>query len=334
MLLCLFLDERRFILLTAKKRIVIITGILSSVSLIIFILSIMGSIRLSFPYTVLDPIYDISLTLFGSSLLGFIMSLVEYFSERKKAMEEFWQEANHILNQYRKIRPVMHSFPREMFFSYYKEKEDNYEIDKIIRRFRSNLFGQEKDFHAQNELYEWAKNNSSVHICPDLPEDIISLKEHEYFDKCVEQEKERYEKAFDEYILLANINTERLGNMYANLDFLVGNRWIRSNAWEKVYSPITKIATTIYEQSAHFQFYKDGNGDGNFIACSEKVDEIEKIIFETVENEYYGKMYLSYFHKYLDDIEDALQDFLSYLYKSAKKEKSEKVLVMYIRKIE
>ena len=33
--------------------------------------------------------YDIALAVFGSALLGFVMSLVEYFSERKNAMEQF-----------------------------------------------------------------------------------------------------------------------------------------------------------------------------------------------------------------------------------------------------
>jgi len=34
-------------------------------------------------------IYNISLALFGSALLGFIMSFIEYFAVRLNAMEEF-----------------------------------------------------------------------------------------------------------------------------------------------------------------------------------------------------------------------------------------------------
>ena len=48
--------------------------------------------------------YDIALAVFGSALLGFIMSLVEYFSERKKAMEQFWIEAK--LAQFRKAEYI------------------------------------------------------------------------------------------------------------------------------------------------------------------------------------------------------------------------------------
>lgn len=50
--------------------------------------------------------YDIALAVFGSALLGFIMSLVEYFSERKKAMEQFWIEAKRVLAQFRKAEYI------------------------------------------------------------------------------------------------------------------------------------------------------------------------------------------------------------------------------------
>lgn len=42
-----------------------------------------------FKYFKYDIGYDISLAIFGSALLGFIMSLIEYFTERRKAMEQF-----------------------------------------------------------------------------------------------------------------------------------------------------------------------------------------------------------------------------------------------------
>lgn len=41
----------------------------------------------------LSLIYDISLAVFGSALLGFIMSLVGYFAVKCIAMEAFYQEA-------------------------------------------------------------------------------------------------------------------------------------------------------------------------------------------------------------------------------------------------
>jgi len=58
--------------------------------------------------------YDIALAIFGSALLGLIMSLVEYFSERKKAMEQFWIEAKRVLAQFRKAKYIYFDEPEEI----------------------------------------------------------------------------------------------------------------------------------------------------------------------------------------------------------------------------
>ena len=58
--------------------------------------------------------YDISLAIFGSALLGFIMSLVEYFTERRKAMEQFWLEAGQVLAQFRKAKYIKFDEPEDL----------------------------------------------------------------------------------------------------------------------------------------------------------------------------------------------------------------------------
>ena len=51
-----------------------------------------------------DLFYDVSMAIFGSALLGFIMSLIEYFVERRKTMEYFLTAAYKIYVQLRKIK--------------------------------------------------------------------------------------------------------------------------------------------------------------------------------------------------------------------------------------
>ena len=46
--------------------------------------------------------YDVSMALLGSAVLGFIMSITEYYVERRKAMEEFWIQATNILKELRR----------------------------------------------------------------------------------------------------------------------------------------------------------------------------------------------------------------------------------------
>ena len=77
----------------AKKWLIIITLIVSIVSFIIAF--VIGK-------KVLAYIYDVSMALFGSAALGFIMSITEYYVERRKAMEEFWIQAVNVLKRIEK----------------------------------------------------------------------------------------------------------------------------------------------------------------------------------------------------------------------------------------
>lgn len=39
--------------------------------------------------------YDIAMALLGSAVLGFIMSITEYYVEKRRAMEAFWLSAEY-----------------------------------------------------------------------------------------------------------------------------------------------------------------------------------------------------------------------------------------------
>ena len=75
----------------AKKWLTIITLFVSIVSFIIACLIGKGNDFIG---------YDIAMALLGSAVLGFIMSITEYYVERRKAMEDFWIQAVKILKEY------------------------------------------------------------------------------------------------------------------------------------------------------------------------------------------------------------------------------------------
>ena len=99
----------------AKKWLTIITCVCSFLSLIIALIIGKSSNAIA---------YDIALAVFGSALLGFIMSLTEYFTERRNAMERFWDLARRALNQLRKIEYIEYSIHERM-----SEEEQNSWID-------------------------------------------------------------------------------------------------------------------------------------------------------------------------------------------------------------
>ena len=58
------------------------------------------------------------------------MSLTEYFVERRKAMEQFWNEARKVLYELRKIRYINVDAPHDLINACFWEEESNklYEI--------------------------------------------------------------------------------------------------------------------------------------------------------------------------------------------------------------
>lgn len=85
--------------------------------------------------------YDFSMAVFGSALLGFIMSVIEYNVARRTAMELFWQEARKDLGELRKIKYFNANAPLEKILDCISEEgnafanaQANYkqDIQKVI----------------------------------------------------------------------------------------------------------------------------------------------------------------------------------------------------------
>ena len=74
----------------AKKWLTIITLFVATISLVLAY--VIGKDNNSISY-------DITMALLGSAILGFIMSITEYYAERRKAMEESYIQAIKVLQK-------------------------------------------------------------------------------------------------------------------------------------------------------------------------------------------------------------------------------------------
>ena len=111
-----------------KKWLVYITGILTVLSLIVVLVISKNQC---------SKLYDIFLAVFGSSILGLIMSLIQYFSERRSAMEKFLII---VLNYTKAIIEFKHL--------YFEQP-----IELIISNV--NNFGYKRNDKAFDELKSW-----------------------------------------------------------------------------------------------------------------------------------------------------------------------------------
>lgn len=254
----------------AKKWLTIITFIYAVLGLLFCLISSHSNFKLG---------YDLSLAIFGSALLGFVMSLAEYFVERRKAMERFWRESYHVLNKFRILEPVCINEPEELLLASFAEEERNKRIDDCRRKVRKSL-GLKKRHDSRKRLIAWMKENTSMTLVRSDDSNSILNK---FYDDHMKTEYESFEKAIKSYVIFSDIKIYDLDEAYGNLDFLFGNRKIRQAAYDEILNKIRSIRNSVLEYASYFRSYSEGKG--SFEVCVVKIIKLNRELFEFKKNE-------------------------------------------------
>lgn len=263
--------------------------------------------------------YDISLALFGSAFLGFIMSLIEYFSERKNSMEKFWMEAGKVLIQFRKAKPIVTSEPEELILNSFTEEIHNSNVERYGEEIANSL-GLKRETKAKNEYIAWIQSHEIMSLTDN---DNMSEILDEMYRQHLEENKVYFSSIIDNYIDLAYISLSGLDSAYGDLDFMFGNKRIRRTAYNEIFNKIREIRNLIYSQVYHFNLWKEGKGD--FAACAMKAIEISKTLFESESGALKQECI---YQKVFDEIEESLEDFRVKIYWLQKKEPVKRIPIM------
>ncbi len=256
--------------------------------------------------------YDIAMAIFGGALLGMLMSITEYFSERRNAMENFWNVAYNVLAKFREAKPLDLSAPETLILECLEEEENN-RIVKAYGKEIAKITGTIESHKAREKYLAWLKEKGDYRR-KGITEDILN---NSYEVEIIEYEEE-IKEVIDNYISLSYISLHELDNAYAELDFLFGNGTIRKRVYENVYKKINEIKSMIYQEAYHFNLYKKGSG--NFIVCVSKALELSNKLFEIKETRENGVNTKNYYQTILDEIDDSLEDFRVKIYRNTKKE--------------
>lgn len=297
----------------AKKWLTFATVICTIISIVLMIVFQFKNIKMG---------YDIALAMFGSALLGFIMSMIEYFSERKSSMEQFWLEARKVLYQFRKARPINISDPEKLILNSFAEEIYNKEVGQYGKKVASSL-GLEKKDAAKKAYIAWLESHE---IKSYTENDDISEILDEVYNQHLEQNRVHIASVIDNYIELSQISLSELDSAYGNLDFLFGNKKIRRKAYDEIFNKIREIKETICLETYHFNLWKQGKG--NFVVCSEKAMEVSRSLFKSITSDRNGLQQVCIYQVVFDEIEESLEDFRIKIYWSKKKESIEHIPVM------
>ena len=285
----------------AKKWVTFITAGISAVSLICAIVA-------NCPCINLPLMYDISMAIFGSAMLGFIMSLIEYFAERRKAMEDFLRAAYKVYVQLRKIKLLKLDEPQEVILDCILEEQHNKQWEKCdgetAKALGFNVVHKKRDAYIA-----WMQENKPMSFSENDDIDAILI---QIYNERIENYTNMFMKYMDMYIVTSKVDLEDLSNAYGNLDFLFDNRKIRLAAFESIYSKLQEYRNKIKSEVFHFNMIKDGKG--SFSVCCKKVLELNDFFFETKTTKNDGREWTTVYQRKFDDVSDRIEEFRSKTY--------------------
>ena len=251
--------------------------------------------------------YDVSMALLGSAVLGFIMSITEYYVERRKAMEEFWIQAINILKELRKIKHLDLDAPTNLIIEAFGEDLSN-EWNQMF-----SLLSDENEIQhkAKDNLISWYEEN--VPLPFDENTDVEKELEELYQSK-MEGYKNSFLYCMSNYQLASSVELGTLDNAYGNLDFIIANNSIRKKAYNSIYDKIRKILIQFKTEAYHFNLLKDGKG--NFPVCATKVSDLDKEYFLSKEVTEHGYTHTLVYQNIFDDIDASLEEFRCKIYRT------------------
>lgn len=251
--------------------------------------------------------YDISMALLGSAVLGFIMSITEYYVERRKAMEEFWIETTKVLKELRKIKHIDLDAPLDLVIEAFREEYSN----EWNQMFAMLSEGKEIHHEAKKNLISWYEEN--IPLVFDENADV-----NEELEKLYKTKMDSYKQSFmycmGSYQIASAIELGSLDNAYGNLDFIFANKCIRKAAYSSIYDKIKKIVNQYKTEANHFKLLKAGKA--NFPVCAAKVSDLDKEYFLSKEETIHGYTNTLIYQNVFDDIDASLEKFRCKIYRT------------------
>lgn len=275
----------------AKKRLVIATLIASGISLLLAFLFQFFFTGIGRCGEVSAFVVNFSFAVFGSALLGFIMSLVEYFVSKKHALENYYLEALRVYNLFSKIEFLLITEPKELLMDHFSNEMRDVFLSK------SNNLDNDKLFDYMKIIWQ-----NTI----DIPEPELSDYTIKKFNEYIKSFIERLSICLDSYIEISNEKIAFLDTAYAEFDFMFCNKSLRSKIYKGIHKPFSEHKKMIEEKAFHFRTYKKAK-NGNTAVMIDLIDELQQKFF-TVDKETDECFEVFIVHRhFLDEMENKLE---------------------------
>lgn len=246
-----------------------------------------------------EYIYNISLGLFGSSFVVFLVSITEYRVAKTQLLEKIWNESIKLNTQLHNIRPIHSYINRIILVNYINEwLFRQTEEDKLI-------FGDKHEAYDKLHDYLLGYHKESIKK--------ISKKEIEsYIDSLINTEREKIleklEIIIDQYLNLNNYTFLEFNNLLGDVQFFSGKaEYLKLD--KNIYEPLRNMYNDLKQNVCyHFELYRNGEANRADVLLSILFKNQNKLFKIEKKKEKDHDVNIIY-ADFCDNIDDKIEEF-------------------------
>lgn len=259
--------------------------------------------------------------IFTGAILTLLLSVFDYFDERRKALEEIYYASEKIQKFINRIEFFLPNEPWDVVKDYLIEQENNKSIDKFNEEIDKQVSCDQNKVDLLLALKSEKTHEAESRFQEILCEQFNDF-ERQYWDrktylkdKCDEKNKKYLEQIDDvltSYLVVNNLDVNALTAAYGKLDFMFSNetkrKHIHQNLYQKQYDVTSFIRIRMVLVEDYFK-----NGKRNIAAMLG--------LIEAVQNQLLGEEEEFYYKKHCYEIYCAMTEILVYAYGKKKQRK-------------
>lgn len=246
-----------------------------------------------------EYIYNISLGLFGSSFVVFLISITEYRVAKTQLLEKIWNESRKLNIQLHKIKPVHSYIDDNILLNYINEwLFGQVEEDKLISGDKHEAYDK-----LYNYLLEYHKESINK-----IPKKEIKP----YIDSLIDSEREKIleklEKAIDQYLNLNNYSLLEFNNLLGDVQFLTGkDQYLKLH--KNIYEPLLNMYNDLKECVCyHFELYRNSETNRPDVLLSILFENQDKL-FRMEKKKEKDHEWDAIYADFCDNIDDKIEEF-------------------------
>lgn len=270
--------------------------IISTILLVMAILFKLLDIKYSNNFT--GFMKDIFLGSFCSSIVTVFFYISAYKVERKRVLEQFWNECRRMVIELNDIEYLNIDYDKDIFIKFINEQKNKLWITEYYKQIKQKI--PTKEFENTKLIKgEIKKDNKELFekITKDAGEKYLEEKIEKIYNKTTD----KINKIVEQYLNYLKQSTDNLNFILGDIEFFTGKaNYIKAHdMFQKIYD----LRVKMQEAARHFRYYKEG--EGNKAAVLSEILELQKSIFKVEENEDSKIVY----REFCDTMELELEEF-------------------------